>query len=82
VPITTAGGLVLVQVITGAVLVEITFSLPGVGSLLVDSVHSVDIPMLQGIVVFIAIFIVVLHLAIDVLYAVIDPRVRFGRVER
>lgn len=82
VPITTAAGLVLVQVITGAVLVEITFSLPGVGSLLVDSVHSVDIPMLQGIVVFIAIFIVVLHLVIDVLYAVIDPRVRFGRVER
>jgi peptide/nickel transport system permease protein len=81
VPITTAAGLVFVQVITGAVLVEITFAIPGLGSLLVESVHAVDIPMLQGLVVFIAIFIVVLHLVIDVLYAVIDPRVRFGRVQ-
>lgn len=81
VPITTAAGIVLVQVIAGAVLVEITFALPGIGALLIQSVHAVDIPMLQGIVVFIAIFVIVLHLLIDVLYGLIDPRVRFGRVE-
>ncbi|MCL2780131.1 MAG: ABC transporter permease [Actinomycetia bacterium] len=81
VPVVTAAGLVFVQVITGALLVEVTFTIPGVGSKLVDSVHAVDIPMLQGLVVFIAIFIVLLHLLIDVIYATVDPRVRLGKVE-
>lgn len=80
IPVTTVLGLVFVHMITGAVLVEVTFSLPGIGSLFVDSIHAVDIPMVQGLVVLVAGFIVAIHLIIDVLYAVVDPRVRFGKV--
>ncbi len=80
VPVTTVLGLVFVHMITGAVLVEVTFSLPGIGSLFVDSIHAVDIPMVQGLVMLVALFIIVIHLIIDVIYATVDPRVRFGRV--
>jgi peptide/nickel transport system permease protein len=81
VSVTTVLGLVFVHMITGAVLVEVTFSLPGIGSLFVDSIHAVDIPMVQGLVMLVAIFIVAVHLIIDVIYALVDPRVRFGRME-
>jgi peptide/nickel transport system permease protein len=80
VSITTAVGLVFIYMITGAVLVEVTFALPGLGSLLVASVRSLDIPMVQALAMLIAVFVVVVHLAIDVVYALLDPRVRFGRV--
>src|SRR5581483_7502136 len=80
IPVTTVLGLVFVHMITGAVLVEVTFALPGIGSLLIDSIHAVDIPMVQGLVLVAAVFIVAVHLIIDILYAVVDPRVRFGRV--
>jgi peptide/nickel transport system permease protein len=78
VSITTAIGLVFIYMITGAVLVEVTFALPGVGSLLIDSVQALDIPMVQAMALFIAVFIVVVHLGIDIAYALLDPRVRFG----
>ncbi len=80
IPVTTVLGLVFVYMITGAVLVEVTFSLPGIGSLFIDSIHAVDIPMVQGLVMLVAVFIIVVHLIIDILYATIDPRVRFGKV--
>jgi peptide/nickel transport system permease protein len=64
--------------LTGAVLVEITFALPGMGSLLVDSANFKDIPTVQGIAVVVAILIVVINLATDILYAVVDPRIRLG----
>src|SRR5262249_16908340 len=57
-PIITAGGLLLGYMLAGAVLVEVTFALPGVGSLLVDSVTSKDIPMVQGVVLLIATVVV------------------------
>jgi peptide/nickel transport system permease protein len=78
VPVMTAAGIVFIHMITGAVLVEVTFALPGLGTLLVDSVQAVDIPIVQGLVIVIAVFIVIVHLGIDVLYGVIDPRIRFG----
>jgi len=81
VPVVTAGGLVVVGLVTGAVLVEVTFGLPGLGSLLVSAVQQRDIPVIQGIVLVVAAFVVLAHVAIDVLYTVIDPRIRFGRVE-
>jgi peptide/nickel transport system permease protein len=78
VSVVTASGLVLIYMLTGAVLVEVTFTLPGVGSLLVDAVQGLDIPVVQGLVIVIAVFIVVVHLVIDILYRLIDPRIRFG----
>ncbi len=81
VPVVTAGGLVVVGLVTGAVLVEVTFGLPGLGSLLVAAVQQRDIPVIQGVVLVVAVFVVLAHVAIDVLYTLIDPRIRFGRVE-
>ncbi len=78
VSVVTASGLVLIYMLTGAVLVEVTFTLPGVGSLLVEAVQGLDIPLVQGLVIVIAVFIVVVHLIIDILYRLIDPRIRFG----
>jgi peptide/nickel transport system permease protein len=81
IPVVTAAGLIVVGLLTGAVLVEVTFGLPGLGSLLVNAVTQRDIPVIQGIVLILAIFVVILHVLIDVLYTLIDPRIRFGRVE-
>jgi len=79
VPIITAAGLVLTIVLTGAVLVEQTFALPGLGTLLVESVTNKDLPMLQGVAMVLATLIVVVNLLVDILYAAVDPRIRFGR---
>ena len=80
IPVVTAGGLVVVGLLTGAVLVEFTFGLPGLGSALVQAVVDRDIPVIQGIVLLLAAFVVLSHVAIDILYTLIDPRIRFGRV--
>lgn len=81
IPVVTAAGLIVVGLLTGAVLVEVTFGLPGLGSLLVAAVTQRDLPVIQGIVLILAIFVVLMHIAIDVLYTWIDPRIRFGSVE-
>jgi peptide/nickel transport system permease protein len=79
IPVVTAAGLIVVGLLTGAVLVEVTFGLPGFGSLLVSAVTDRDIPVIQAVVLFVAVFVVLTHVAIDVLYTLIDPRIRFGR---
>lgn len=81
IPVVTAAGLIVVGLLTGAVLVEVTFGLPGLGMLLVKAVTDRDIPVIQGIVLILAVFVVLMHVAIDVLYTFIDPRIRFGRME-
>jgi peptide/nickel transport system permease protein len=80
VPVVTAGGLVLGNLLAGAVLVEVTFALNGVGSLFVESVEAKDIPMVQGLAVLTAIIVVVINLITDLVYVMIDPRIRFGKV--
>jgi peptide/nickel transport system permease protein len=77
VPIITASGLILAYLIVGAVLVEVTFALPGVGSLLVDSITSKDVPVVQGVSMLIAFTVVVINLLIDLLYLAVDPRIGF-----
>ena len=79
IPVVTAAGLILGYVLTGAVLVEVTFALPGIGSLLVDSVNFKDVPMVQGVAMVVAIVIILVNLLTDILYLFIDPRVRFSR---
>lgn len=79
VPIITAAGLVLTVVLTGAVLIEQTFALPGLAALLVDAVSNKDLPVLQGVAMVFAAFVIIVNLAVDILYAVVDPRIRFGR---
>jgi peptide/nickel transport system permease protein len=79
IPVVTAAGLLLTGLLTGSVLVETVFSLPGLGTLLVNSVINGDFPMIQGLLLFIAVWIILINIAVDVLYAFIDPRVGFGK---
>lgn len=78
IPIVTASGQVLVALITGAVIVEATFALPGLGTLLLESVEAKDIPVLQGVILVLAALVILVNLAVDLTYSVIDPRIRLG----
>jgi len=60
---------------------RVTFSLPGLGALTVDAVQKRDIPTIQGTTLLFSVFVVLVNLAIDVIYMLIDPRIRFGTVE-
>ncbi len=79
IPVVTISGLVLSGLIVGAVLVEDTFSLPGIGQLLVQSATAKDLPMIQGVAMVVAVVIVVANLLADVAYVAVDPRIRLGR---
>jgi peptide/nickel transport system permease protein len=77
-PIVTAAGLDLAGLLGGAIISENIFSLPGLGSLSVNAVTESDLPVIAGITLVTATFIIVANLIVDLLYAVIDPRVRLG----
>jgi ABC-type dipeptide/oligopeptide/nickel transport system permease component len=77
-PTLTAGGLLLAQMIGGSVLVEKVYNWPGVGSLVVDSILRQDFSVVQAFILLSACAYVVVNLLVDVLYGVLDPRVREG----
>lgn len=78
IPIVTVGGVIVGYLISGAVLVEYTFGLNGVGALLVDSVLSKDFAVVQAIVLLFTTVFLVVNLLVDLLYLVIDPRTRLS----
>ena len=77
-PIVTAAGLDLAGLLGGAIISENIFSLPGLGSLAVTSILQSDLPVITGITMLTATFIIFANLVVDLLYAVIDPRVRIA----
>jgi peptide/nickel transport system permease protein len=77
-PIVTAAGLDLAYLLGGAIISENIFSLPGLGSLAVTSVVNADLPVITGLTLVTATLIIVMNLVVDLLYAVVDPRVRVG----
>lgn len=77
IPIVTVFGLEFAVLMGGAVLTEYVFSWPGVASYLIRSINARDYIAIQGSVVFIALFISAINLVVDLLYSVIDPRVRY-----
>lgn len=77
IPVVTVLGLQLGTLIGGAVITEYVFALPGVGRLVVDAVFARDYPLVQGVVLLIAIGFILSNLIVDVLYGWIDPRIRF-----
>jgi len=76
IPVVTVLGLQLGTLIGGAVITEYVFALPGVGRLVVDAVFARDYPLVQGVVLLIAVGFILSNLAVDVLYGFIDPRIR------
>jgi peptide/nickel transport system permease protein len=80
IPVVTAAGLIIVGLLANAIYVEVTFALPGLGSLTVEAVQKRDIPLIQGTTLVFSCFVVLVNLAIDVIYMLIDPRIRFDKV--
>jgi peptide/nickel transport system permease protein len=77
IPVITYLGTQLPQVIGGTVVIETIFGLPGMSRFLFDAINQRDYPVIQGINLVVVSFIVLINLAIDVLYAVLDPRIRY-----
>jgi peptide/nickel transport system permease protein len=78
VPTVTVVGLIFAVLIGGAVATEIVFNIPGAGRLLIDSVLRRDYPVIQGAVLYIALAFVIINLVVDMLYVVIDPRIKYA----
>jgi ABC-type dipeptide/oligopeptide/nickel transport system permease component len=78
IPVVTTVGLQFGALLGGAVLTESVFGWPGMGLLLVDSIFSRDYPMIQGIVLVFSALVISMNLLVDVLYAYIDPRIRYS----
>jgi peptide/nickel transport system permease protein len=76
-PIVTAAGLDIGTLLGGVIIVETVFNIPGIGRLAYDSIENADLPMIQGTVLLGAFFILIMNLIVDILYAFIDPRVRY-----
>lgn len=76
IPIVTTIGTQFGQLMGGAVMTEVIFSIPGIGRLMVDSIKMRDTPMVLGCVLFVAISFALVNLAVDLLYAFIDPRIK------
>lgn len=79
IPIITLVGTELGNMLTGSMLIERVFSIPGIGKLAVDSMSNRDLPLLEGTVIYIAFVFVIVNLLVDISYALIDPRIRYGK---
>jgi peptide/nickel transport system permease protein len=77
VPLVTVAGLQIGFLLTGTVLVEYTFGIAGIGSLLVTAIKNADYPVIQGTTLFVVAAFLVINLIVDLLYAAIDPRIRY-----
>ena len=79
IPVLTLAGVNLVVMINAAVIIEVIFAWPGIGRLLYEGIFQRDFPLVQGVVMEAGIMIVLINLIVDILYAYIDPRIRFVR---
>ena len=77
VPILTMMGLQVALLMAGAVLTETTFSWPGMGRLLLERIYLRDYPTIQGVIVMFALIVALVSLVVDIIYALVDPRVRY-----
>jgi oligopeptide transport system permease protein len=78
IPIVTVGGVLLAEVVVGSFYVETVFSVPGIGRYFVTSVTNRDYPVLMGVTLLLASVVALVNLVVDVLYAYLDPRIRYG----
>jgi len=78
IPVLTLIGLQFGALLSGAVITENVFAWPGVGTLFIEAIQTRDYPMVQGCVLYISLGYVVVNLAVDLLYAAVDPRIRLG----
>ena len=75
-PVVTIMGILIGNLLAGAVITETIYGIPGIGRLLVDSIYSRDYPTVQAVVVLIATSVILSNLLVDVVYGYLDPRIR------
>lgn len=80
IPVVTILGLQFGNVLSGAVVVEVIFGRPGIGSYLVQAIQAKDIPVVQSVVLFIAVIYILINLVVDLAYGALDPRIRLSWV--
>lgn len=78
IPVITIVGLQIGALLSGAVIVETVFSRQGIGRMLVEGILGKDLPLVQGAILFVATMYVLINIVTDVLYAFVDPRIRYG----
>jgi peptide/nickel transport system permease protein len=78
IPVTTVVGISISLLLSGSVVIETIFSVPGIGQLLTQAVLNRDYPLVQGGLLLLTTVLVLVNIAVDVLYAALDPRVRLG----
>jgi peptide/nickel transport system permease protein len=78
IPVITIIGLNLAGLVSGAVVTEAVFALPGVGTLLFNAILGRDLPVVQGVVILVSLAVLLTNLCVDVLYAYVDPRISYG----
>jgi peptide/nickel transport system permease protein len=76
VPVLTIGGVLVATVLTGTLIIENVFSLPGVGKLIFDAISNRDLMVVKNVVLLFAAIVVVVNFMVDILYALVDPRIR------
>ena len=77
IPVVTVAGIQLGQLMAGAIVLESVFALPGLGRLALGAISARDLPVVQGVALFVASGIVVINFAVDLVYGVLDPRIRY-----
>jgi len=77
IPLITMMGLQFAILLTGAILTETTFSWPGLGTMIVERIQYTDYTAVQGAIVFFALFVAVTNVVIDIIYAILDPRISY-----
>ena len=77
-PVVTLTGYEFGRLISGTVIIEVIFLVPGMGRLLITSIFHRDFPMIQGTIVLIALVVLVLNLLLDLTYAWLNPRIRYS----
>ena len=78
IPVVTIFGLQFGQLLAGTFVVETVFARPGLGRLIVDGILNKDFPMVQGVVLVVAVSYVLVNLLVDLVYAMLDPRIRYA----
>ena len=77
IPLLTAAGITFATIITGAIIIETVFAWPGIGRMLYEAVLTRDFPIVQGITLLVAVVVLTVNLIVDILYAYVDPRIRY-----
>lgn len=76
IPVITVLGMTTADILGGSIIIENVFSMPGIGQLISVSITSRDLPLLQGLTLYLAVIVVICNFAVDMIYSIVDPRIR------